>query len=78
MAFRFKTGGSTLRTDAFSRPPQPQMDWEALRRAKFRCEHECTKFRIHLGDCSLGLVPDMNCLRFNRGPDIDLELSEII
>ena len=79
MSTRFKKGvEGLLKTDAFRGPPQPQMDWEALRRAKFRCEHECTQFRVHFRGCSLGLMPDMNCPQFNRGSDLDLELSEVI
>ena len=40
--------------------PQPQMDWEALRRAKQRCEG-CVFFNAYYGGCGLNYLPSMNC-----------------
>lgn len=40
--------------------PEPQMDWEALRRAKQRCEM-CLLFNELYGGCNLKFLPSVNC-----------------
>ena len=53
-----------LKTDKFT--PEPQMDWEEIRRAKVRCENKCACFNSLSGGCSLGLLPSLTCREFKR------------
>jgi hypothetical protein len=48
-----------------ARVPDPQMDWDALRIAKCRCQANCGEFDVLEGGCSLGLLPSMTCPRFD-------------
>ena len=55
-----------IKTDRFTAPVTPQMDWGEIREAKFRCENECACFTPDLGGCSLGLLPSLRCEKFKR------------
>ena len=46
--------------------PEPLLDWDEIRKAKFRCENKCGRFNTDLGGCSLGRLPDPNCEYFRR------------
>lgn len=55
-----------LKTDFFTQPVTPQMDWDDLRKAKQRCENECAHFDANLSGCSFGLLPSLYCEKFDR------------
>jgi len=47
--------------------PEPQMDWEELRRIKMRCATECAEFNDIEGGCRFALLPSQECPRFRPG-----------
>jgi len=47
--------------------PEPQMNWEELRRIKMRCATECGEFNHIEGGCRFALLPSAECARFRPG-----------